>query len=85
MSDLVFTPVEKINSKNVFVRKVTEKHMINKYNLTSFNFNFVKTQFSFVQFQRQLCSALFSFSFAQLQLQLCSASALFSFVQLQLC
>ena len=48
---------------------------------TSFNFNFVKTQFSFVQLQ--LCSAsastLFSFSFVQLQLQFCSASVLFSF------
>ena len=33
ISDFVFTPVERIFSKNVFVRKAREKHMINQLNL----------------------------------------------------
>ena len=39
MSDFVFTPVEKIQSKNVFVRKVREKLMINRFNLINNGLN----------------------------------------------
>ena len=39
MSDLVFTPVEKIYSDNVFVIKVRERLLINKLNLISDGLN----------------------------------------------
>jgi hypothetical protein len=39
ISDFVFTPVEKIQSKNVFVRKVREKLMINRFNLINNGLN----------------------------------------------
>ena len=39
ISDFVFTPVERIFSKNVFVRKAREKHMINQLNLISDGLN----------------------------------------------
>ena len=38
-SDFVFTPVERIFSRNVFVRKVRERHMINNLNLISDGLN----------------------------------------------
>ena len=38
-SDFVFTPVEKIISRNVYVRKVSEKLMINRFGLISNGFN----------------------------------------------
>ena len=39
VADFIFTPVEKIFSKNVFVRKARERHMINQLNLMSDGFN----------------------------------------------
>ena len=39
VSDLVFTPVEKIFSNNVFVRKVRERQLINKLGLISNGLN----------------------------------------------
>ena len=39
VSDFVFTPVERIFSRNVFVRKVRERHMINNLNLISDGLN----------------------------------------------
>ena len=39
VTDFVFTPVEKIVSENVFVRKVREKLMINTYNLIDSGLN----------------------------------------------
>ena len=39
LSDFVFTPVERIFSRNVFVRKARERHMINTHNLISEGLN----------------------------------------------
>ena len=39
VSDLVFTPVEKIHSDNVFVIKVRERHLINKLDLINNGLN----------------------------------------------
>ena len=39
MADCVFTPVEKINSNNVFVRKARERRMINSLSLISHGLN----------------------------------------------
>ena len=39
LSDFVFTPVEKINSNNIFVRKVREKLLINQLNLIDSGLN----------------------------------------------
>ena len=39
ISNMVFTPVEKIFSENVFVRKAREKQMINKYDMITYGLN----------------------------------------------
>ena len=39
ISEFVFTPVKKIQSKNIFVRKVREKLMINRFNLINNGLN----------------------------------------------
>ena len=39
ISDFVFTPVERIQSSSVFVRKVREKLMINRFNLIENSLN----------------------------------------------
>ena len=39
VSDLVFIPVEKIYSRNIFVRKARERYLINKYNLIDSGLN----------------------------------------------
>ena len=39
ISDFVFTPVEKIQSNNVFVRKVRERQMINRFDLINNGLN----------------------------------------------
>ena len=39
ISDFRFTPVEKIDSKSIFVRKARERHMINKFNFIEHGLN----------------------------------------------